>query len=244
MRGSWRWSHNQVTFLASQGLAAGAQTLLEPRAFTGFPLCIVPQVPASHLHSKFLCSDVRWPYTKVSGQWRGILGASNTLPITAECPPISLPTDKSPAWLTSVTCLHSQKWVSWKIWKLFLVLFYPFLLHKQFFLLQPLSWHFQRCKYLAGLNGICAVQTKSLQLCLTLCDPWTAAHQAPLSMGFSRQEYWSGLPCPAPEHLPNLRIEPMSLTPPALAGRFFITSAPWEASSILNCCTKHLYLPV
>ena len=38
------------------------------------------------------------------------------------------------------------------------------------------------------------------QLCLTLCDPWTAAHQAPLSMGLSRHEYWSGLPFPAPNH--------------------------------------------
>ena len=42
---------------------------------------------------------------------------------------------------------------------------------------------------------ICYVCTKLLQLCPTL-TPWTVAHQAPLSMGFSRQEYWSGLPCP------------------------------------------------
>ena len=37
----------------------------------------------------------------------------------------------------------------------------------------------------------------------TLCDPWTVAHQAPLSMGFSRKEYWSGVPCPPPEDLPH-----------------------------------------
>ena len=37
------------------------------------------------------------------------------------------------------------------------------------------------------------------QLCLTLCDPWTVAHQAPLSMEFSRQEHWSGLPFPSPK---------------------------------------------
>ena len=42
-----------------------------------------------------------------------------------------------------------------------------------------------------------AAAAKSLQSCLTLCNPWTAAHQAPLSLGFSRQEHWSGLPCPA-----------------------------------------------
>ena len=48
--------------------------------------------------------------------------------------------------------------------------------------------------------------------------PWTAARQAPLSMGFSRQEHWSGLPCPPPGDLPHPGIEPKS---PALAGRFF-----------------------
>ena len=45
---------------------------------------------------------------------------------------------------------------------------------------------------------------------------WTAAHQAPLSMGFFRQEYWSGLPCPSPGHLPDSGIEPVSPVAPAL----------------------------
>ena len=54
-------------------------------------------------------------------------------------------------------------------------------------------------------------------------------HQAPLSTGFSRQEYWSGLLCPTPGELPNLGIEPVSLMSPALAGGFFITSATQEA---------------
>ena len=54
---------------------------------------------------------------------------------------------------------------------------------------------------------------------------WTVAHQVPLSMGFSRQEYWSGLPCPPPGDLPDPGIEPTSLMFPALAGRFFTTSA-------------------
>ena len=53
---------------------------------------------------------------------------------------------------------------------------------------------------------------------------WTAARQAPLSMGFPRQEYWSGLLCPPPGDLPNPGIEPESLMSPALAGRFFTTS--------------------
>ena len=58
---------------------------------------------------------------------------------------------------------------------------------------------------------------------------WTVAHQAPLSVGFSRQEHWSGLPCSPPEDLPNPRMEPESLVSPALAGGFFITSTIWKA---------------
>ena len=59
--------------------------------------------------------------------------------------------------------------------------------------------------------------------------PCTVACQAPLSMGFSRQEYWSGLPCPPPGNLPNPEITPTSLKPPTLAGRFFTSSSTWEA---------------
>ena len=59
--------------------------------------------------------------------------------------------------------------------------------------------------------------------CPTLCDPWwTVAHQAPVSMGFPRQEYWSGLPFPPPGDLPA------SLASPALAGGFFTTGTAWE----------------
>ena len=59
--------------------------------------------------------------------------------------------------------------------------------------------------------------------------PWAAAGQAPLCMGFSGQEYWSGLLCPPPGDLPDPGIEPESLTSPALAHRFFTTYATWEA---------------
>ena len=54
---------------------------------------------------------------------------------------------------------------------------------------------------------------------------WTAARQAPLSKEFSRQEYWSGLPFPSPGDLPNTGIELVAFVSPALAGRFFTTSA-------------------
>ena len=56
----------------------------------------------------------------------------------------------------------------------------------------------------------------------------TVARQVPLSMEFSRQEYWSGLPCPPPGDLPEPGIEPTSLMSPALAGGFFITRASWK----------------
>ena len=57
---------------------------------------------------------------------------------------------------------------------------------------------------------------------------WTVVCQAPLSMEFSRQEYWSGLPFPFPGDLPELGIELTSLVSPALAGGFFTTSTTWE----------------
>ena len=63
---------------------------------------------------------------------------------------------------------------------------------------------------------------------------WTVAHQVPLSMGFSRQEYWSGLPCPPAGDLSNPGIKPMSFMSPALAGRFFATSSTWEAWPALH----------
>ena len=78
------------------------------------------------------------------------------------------------------------------------------------------------------------MHAKLLQSCLTLTTLWNAAHQAPLSMGFSRQKNWSGLPCPPPGDLPNQGIKPMSLTSPALAGGFFTTSTTWEALSSVN----------
>ena len=59
---------------------------------------------------------------------------------------------------------------------------------------------------------------------------WTVAYQAPLCMGFSRQEYWSGLPFPTPGELSYLKMEPKSLISPALAGKFFTTNATGSAT--------------
>ena len=93
---------------------------------------------------------------------------------------------------------------------------------------------------------------------LTLWILWTVTSQAPLSVGFSRQKYWNGLPRPPPGDLPDPGIKPTSLVSPALAGRFFTTSATWEAQPLqsyqkwiinthitrcfaapqINCCAK------
>ena len=69
---------------------------------------------------------------------------------------------------------------------------------------------------------------------------WTVASQAPLSMGLSWHEYYSGLPFPPPGDLSNPGIEPMSLMIPALAGRFFTTTTTWEAW--VNCMVCEFYL--
>ena len=75
-------------------------------------------------------------------------------------------------------------------------------------------------------------------LCHVQLIPWTVARQALLSMGFSRQEYWSGFPFPPPGDLSDSRIKPTSFKSPALSGGFFTTSAPWEAqwTSIQDGC--------
>ena len=67
--------------------------------------------------------------------------------------------------------------------------------------------------------SVASVMSDSLQL-------WTVPHQAPLSMGFSRQEYWSGLPCPPPEDLPDPGMEITYAFISCIAGRFFTTEQP------------------
>ena len=63
-------------------------------------------------------------------------------------------------------------------------------------------------------------QFSYVQFCAT---QWTVTLQAPLNMDSSRQEYWSGLPFPSPEDLPDPGVEPASLKPHALAGKLFLT---------------------
>ena len=68
--------------------------------------------------------------------------------------------------------------------------------------------------------------------------PWTVACQAPLSMRFPRQEYWSRLPFLSPGDLPDPGIEPVSLMSPALAGGFSTTSTTWDALDKPRQCIK------
>ena len=78
-----------------------------------------------------------------------------------------------------------------------------------------------KCTYL----HMCVVRNfNCVQLFATI---WTVTHQAPLSMGFSRQEYWSGLPCPPPGDLPNPGVKPVSLYWQADS----LPLSPWGSSS-------------
>ena len=75
---------------------------------------------------------------------------------------------------------------------------------------------------------------------------WTVAHQAPLSLGFSRQEYWSRLPFPSPRDLPDPWIKPVSLVSLSLVGGFFTIVPPGKSSTVLRgrstlICNKHPY---
>ena len=73
------------------------------------------------------------------------------------------------------------------------------------------------------------MHANSLQLCPTLCDAMGYSPSRLLSVGFSGQKYWNGLPWPPPGHLPNPGIKSVSLMSPALTGRFFTTSTTWAA---------------
>ena len=82
-------------------------------------------------------------------------------------------------------------------------------------------------------------ELKVTQSCLTLCNPWTLAHQASPSMGFSRQEYWSGLPFPSPRDLPDPGIKPRS---PALQADALTSEPPGKPEVQIGTQQTHLYL--
>ena len=96
----------------------------------------------------------------------------------------------------------------------------------------------------AGLHMVCVCVCLCVRVCVCVyvhaqsiscvwlfVTPWIGAHQTPLSLGFSRQEYCSGLPFPTPGDLADPRIKPMS---PALAGRFFTTVPPGKPLHMIS----------
>ena len=83
-----------------------------------------------------------------------------------------------------------------------------------------------------GTGGLTGCESVSRSVVSDSATPWTAARQAPLSMGFSRQEYCSGLLCPPAGDLPDPEMAPWSLMSPALAGWFFNTKVPlWKPTT-------------
>ena len=115
----------------------------------------------------------------------------------------------------------------------------------------PILLHCKACSFSRSVHSAHKWHKTYVCVCVHMCmlscfshvqlfaTPWTVAHQAPLSMVFPRQEYWSGLPFPSPGDLPNPWIKPASLKSPALAGRFFTTRATWEGPKKHFCREKN-----
>ena len=112
-------------------------------------------------------------------------------------------------------------------------------------LLKRLLTHFDSCEVSAGIPDLPTAAARwrahaqSLSRIRVFMTPWTVAHQAPRSMGFARQEYWSGLPFPSPWDLPHPGIEPVSLT--LIAARLIFLKAQshlflQESNTFLMAC--------
>ena len=104
------------------------------------------------------------------------------------------------------------------------------------FLFKPLSylftftWAHDSAFSKQIINYYMCMCAKLLQLCQLFVTLWAIAHQTPLFLGFSRQEYWSGLPCPPSGHLPDPGIKSTSLMSPSLAGRGLYLQCHLESS--------------
>ena len=99
-----------------------------------------------------------------------------------------------------------------------------------FFILSSLDGHLS-CLHILACISESEVKVKSLSRVRLFVTPWTVAYQAPLSMGFSRQEYWSGLPFPSPGHLPNPGIKPGS---PTLEADTLTSEPPGKPKQMLS----------
>ena len=120
----------------------------------------------------------------------------------------------------------------------------PFVYHKNFTCIMQHRRLHSPCPFiLLGFLLSCPMDPFSLRACMLsrfsqvrfFVTLWTVDHHIPLSVGFSRQEYWSGLPCSPPEDLPDPAIKPVSPESPTLAGGFFMTNATREALPLVYC---------
>ena len=120
------------------------------------------------------------------------------------------------------------------------LLYYLFIRRKWFNSCKPLEQYFSTLYMLAVPCSVASGVSDS-------ATPWTTAHQAPLSMEFSRQGYWGSFPFPIPGCLPDPGTKSVSLVSPALAGGFFTTWATWEAHLGYHIgfnCHVHLAPPI
>ena len=109
------------------------------------------------------------------------------------------------------------------------------ILHMQLVLKSREAWFLSQKETISIYTSVCVSHSVMSD---SFATPWTVAHQAPLSMGFPSQEYWSGLPFPSPGDLSHPGIEPSPPASPALAGGFFTTSTTWEGNSLENGSPK------
>ena len=114
----------------------------------------------------------------------------------------------------------------WNILKIFLLCFLKLHHWKMSWVqLLQLSVCSQKCYKLLPVCVCMLICFSHVWLFTTL---WTVDYPTPLFVEFPWQEYWSGLPCPPPQDILNPGIKPISLSSPALAGRFFTTEPPWK----------------
>ena len=163
-------------------------------------------------------------------------------------------------WFSLLLPSSSSSHLSFHRCQIYILVWRLFLTHSTFFLFclshtLPSNKMMQLCLNLCFPRGLslppvhhglcslscgCACVLSRFSHVWLFATPWTVALQAPLSMGFPRQEYWSGLLCPPPGDLPDPGLKPTSLMSPALAGRFSTTCATWEPPLMVN--TYSLYL--
>ena len=173
----------------------------------------------------------------IPGHWKNVHCCALIVQQTASCfVPHAITIRGISRWypLTSKPCLNMKPWGEASLWPHGpgLVMSLTFIVELNClvkWVLEQFMCNFPRKKAIGLKYIMCVCEVASLCLTLWPVPGGSLARQAPLSMEFSRQKSWRGLPCPPPGDLPNPGVEPVFLMSPALAGGFFTTSATWEA---------------